>query len=200
MPVASRFPNKPEAIPEPRPCRHRTRRYARISAAILYGGTTYTYDAQSFNGQSGSAPAWGAPASQAIQNAAYLFAHNTPAGGDATAWAALQLAVWEALYDTGSSGNPQFNLANGRFVVNSGNSAAIAQAAALLAQLPNTSETYAGYLLQPQTPFPFGTQPQGLLLNPTLAPVPEPTTLVAGAFLLLPLGLSGARLLKGRAS
>ena len=88
----------------------------------LYLGQAYWYKAPvSFSNESGVKPKWGADnagglvdqasADKAIQNAAELFYKHSGGmaatglqGSDAVQMAGLQLAVWEALYDTSSSG------------------------------------------------------------------------------------------------
>lgn len=172
---------------------------------VLKMGKSYIYDTVTFDGQVGIDPAWGktksaADAAQAIQNAAYLFSKYAPAtdantSANKAAWAAIQLAVWEALYDSPGT----FSLTSGRFAV-TGSGTVQAQALALastyladLAQNTPALGTYSGYLLRPDPIFQNGATPQGLLFNPTLAPVPEPSTIIAGLFLLIPLGVRAMR-------
>jgi hypothetical protein len=168
---------------------------------VLTLGATYGYDLKSFAGLTGIDPQWGstaALANQAIQNAAHLFVSQNPGlAGSATAWAALQLAVWEALYDTGST----FDLTSGRFSVQ-GNSTTIAAAQEMLTQLAASIPapgTYKGYLLSPNPVIPPGNggyPTQGLLVTP----VPEPATVIAGVFLMVPLGMSAVRYWRKKAA
>ena len=191
----------------------------------LYLGSTYTYDApaHAFNGSlSGIGPSWGAnngpgvkvnnqaDADMAIQNAAYLFNNygkltSGGLGGTAEQMAALQLAVWEALYDTTLSGQVTVN-SSSRFkatstgTVTSGN--VISDAATLINTLNGLKNEgnfgISGYLLNPDpaTKQGDGEPPQELLL-----PVPEPSTIVVGALALLPFGAGVLRSVrKSRAS
>jgi len=179
----------------------------------LYLGWTYSYDKPvAFSGLSGVNPNWGADngfpaspgndapdmtsASKAIQNAAELFyAHfDVLNGNDTIAKAALQLAVWDAIYNTDASGA----LTGTRFAF-SGSAAALANT--WLGELTH-STTYTGGLLYPD-PLnqgnPNGEPPQELLMRTQdFAPVPEPTTVLAGALLLLPFGASTLRILRKR--
>lgn len=157
----------------------------------IYLGATYAFNEVGFSGQSGLNPAWGQPsgnsgaAYQAINNAAYLYATYHPT--TATGWAALQLAVWAAVYNTDVNGA----ITGSRFsVISDASSGAWLQAQGLLGSLPRTTD-YTGYLLKP-----VNTSAQELLIGVT--PVPEITTLIAGALLLLPLGASTLRILRRR--
>jgi hypothetical protein len=172
----------------------------------LYLGWTYTYDKPvPFSGQTGINPNWGADngfggtpneasAQKAIQNAAELFyTHfDVLTTGTTSQKAALQLAVWDAIYDTDATGQ----LTGNRFSF-SGNSAALAQT--WLDALTHTT-SYTGGLLYPD-PLnqgnPNGEPPQELLMRTQdFTPVPEPTTVIAGALLLLPFGASTLRILR----
>jgi hypothetical protein len=192
----------------------------------LYLGQTYTYNTPvtPFSGQSGLAPTWGdnpADSAMAIQNAAYLFntyyAALTGSGiggvyadqSLATQRAALQLAVWAALYNTTASG-----AVNGsRFAVTSGDPSAISDAESWLSGLTGNYDLN-GYLLTPtdladapNNGNADGEPPQELLIREgdftpspfdSLEPVPEPPTMIAGALLLLPFGVSVLRILRRR--
>jgi hypothetical protein len=168
----------------------------------ISGNVTLTskYDFKSipFKGQYGLNPNWGYKsdttadpdkAYAAIQNAAYIFDKNKDVlyatGTGSTVYkAALQLAVWEALYDTGNPAGFSFTKP-GRFEA-SGSSAAASIALDMLKALPSTTE-YSGNLLQTF----IGTEPNIAVqeLIGILTPVPEPTTVLAGALLLLPFGV-----------
>lgn len=163
-------------------------------------GGPHTYSQEVFNGELGLNPAWGANngpgnvgsdfanAYKAINNAAYLFATLSPSV--TTDWGALQIAVWAALYNTDSSGN----LTGTRFsTVFGGVDDTENTAATYLTMLPSGGAgSYVGYMLKPSE----GNPPSGqeLIFNPT--PVPEPTTMIAGALLLLPFGASTIRFLR----
>jgi len=180
----------------------------------LYLGSTYTYNSPaSFTGLSGVNPTWGSDnagktsatadltsASQAIQNAAELFyTHESvlTAVGSTTDKAALQLAVWDALYNTDAGGK----LTGGRFTFGGGDAAAVSEANAWLGDL--TTATYTGDLFVPN-PLDQGNSdgepPQELLYGISPAPlvvaVPETTTIIAGLLLLLPLGASTIRIIR----
>jgi hypothetical protein len=173
----------------------------------VYLGQNYVYsDPTVFNNQSGIRPSWGAGnagmgslsqanASAAIQAAADIFFHHQGVltTGSITDRAALQLAVWEALYDT-TAGSSTLDLGTGRFTVNSGADAlAISTAASWIAAVDANAE-YAGFLLIPDPESQHGLVAQEVFYN--ITPVPEPTTLIAGALLLLPFGASTLRFVR----
>jgi hypothetical protein len=177
----------------------------------LYLGQNYVYDTpvSPFSGKTGVKPAWGdgsadGSAAKAIQNAAHIFytygqLTSGGIGGNTEQMAALQLAVWEALYNTTADGS-----VNGtRFTVSSGDGNAIDQAASWLSGL-NGNYTYTGYLLSPDPLSGVnadGEPPQELLIadgDPQLGvqPVPESPTVIAGVLLLLPFAASTFRILR----
>lgn len=202
----------------------------------VYLGSTYGYDLTTYSGLTGIDPVWGLDANnginstllkgeqaKAIQNAAEIFYNNyallssgtsvtvtSGLGGTAVdKMAALQLAVWAAIYDTGLNGNVEVTsggngLSGTRFAASGGDAAAIADAALMIANL-NGNYNLTGNLLFPD---PNTTQGNGdgnlvqeLLMrtgDTTATPVPEPTTMVAGALLLLPFGASTLRMLRTR--
>lgn len=150
-----------------------------------------------------SPPAQGNANSQAaIQNAADIFFNNVGAAMAAIGtlakqeeWAALQLAVWEALYDSGT-GSPGLSLTSGRFTATSADSTTLTLANAMLAGL-SANPHYVGFTLYPDPTVPSDQDPypaQSVFYNVT--PVPEPTTMIAGALLLLPFGMSTLRVLR----
>lgn len=184
----------------------------------LYLGRSYTYDTPTapFSGQTGVNPTWGAVntpaylsgssadtanAAQAIQNAAYLFyTFGQPTsigiGGTTDQRAALQLAVWEALYDTTALGT----VTGSRFTVSAG-SAAVTLASTWISDLNSQANAgnfgYTGYLLYPDplsVPNNNNEPPQELLIGAN--PVPEAPTVIAGALLLLPFGASAFKILR----
>jgi len=167
----------------------------------LYLGQSYEYvtPVTPFSGQSGVKPNWGTgindgSAAKAIQNAAYLFytygqLTSTGLGGTTEQKAALQLAVWEALYNTTALGS----VTGTRFTVSSGDATAIADASSWLSGLTG-NYGLTGYLLYPTQGSGVnadGEPPQELLIA-----VPEPTTVVAGTLLLLPFAASTFRILR----
>jgi len=179
----------------------------------LYLGQSYQYNTPvtPFAGETGIAPTWGLPsngsaAAEAIQNAAYLFytygqLTSTGVGlGTTTLKAALQLAVWDALYNTTTTGDIVSG-SGARFKVTAGDQAAITQANAWIAALNNLNDEgdfgLAGYLLTPSSSkqpngwYTDGKPPQGLLIA-----VPEAPTVIAGALLLLPFAASAFKILR----
>jgi hypothetical protein len=174
----------------------------------LYVGSTYAYTAPavSFAGQTGIDPNWNNP-TMAIQNADQLFLTygDLGSGGMGTGgktmsvedMAALQLAVWMALYDTGSTGKVTVNSSSEFYMSTSGNSgndtAAITLACQWVATLTGNYKN-VGSLLQPDPTLGYQgnrdcQDPQELLY----CSVPEPATILAGVLLLLPLGVSTIR-------
>ena len=172
----------------------------------LYLGQSYEYNTPvtPFSGQSGVNPIWGdgsndGSAAMAIQNAAYLFytygqLTSAGIGGTTEQMAALQLAVWEALYDTTASGS--INTGTGaRFTVSGGDATAIALASSWLSGLDG-NYGLTGYLLYPNPLSGVnadGEPPQELLIA---KPVPEAPTTIAGALLLLPFAASTFKILR----
>jgi hypothetical protein len=170
----------------------------------LYVPRNYGFTAPvQFGLNAGWAPEWGYDGTDpdsflGIQRAADLYYTHKIQGydwvNDSTHWAALQLAVWDALYDThvGNAASA-YNTATGRFQVTSGDSGAISLANTWLHDI-NPNGRYAGALIQPDPAIQYGATGQELFMNVT--PVPEPTTLIAGALLLLPFGASTLRVLR----
>lgn len=177
----------------------------------LYLGQNYEYvtPVTPFSGQSGVNPKWGTgsddgSAAKAIQNAAYLFYNygqvtSAGIGGTVEQKAALQLAVWEALYNTTALGG----VTGTRFTVSGGDQAAIDQANSWVADLTGKYD-YTGYLLYPTQGSEVnadGEPPQELLIadgEPHVQPepVPESPTVIAGALLLLPFVASTFKILR----
>lgn len=186
----------------------------------IYIGTSYHFsDAQFTSSVQGLNPAWGSDrdggdARSAIQNAADIFNDRSGAtvyalGGHTYTrpewWAAMQLAVWESLYDSGSASG--FNYSGGRFQVSAG---AVSANILTLANafLRPADATYSGNILIPLTNLrvdgvgrPIGDanpENQELLYLTTATPVPEPATVLAGALLLIPFGVSTLRVIRRR--
>ncbi len=177
---------------------------------VVYLGENYSYSApQFFAGRSGLDPTWGTTsgnqmnnAAAAIQAAAEIF--NTYsyvlAGNNTDAKAGLQLAVWAALYNTtaGATLSSSTTSLNGpRFNVLGYSGAAYTDAATYMTAA-NFQVPYVGSLLIPEPNSQNGLTAQEMLVNVT--PVPEPTTLIAGALLLVPFAASTIRLRKNRAA
>jgi len=175
-----------------------------IGGTLLLG-RSYSYSAATpFAGQNGINPLWGygnqgglnnsANAIAAIQAAANLFyTHSSVlSGGSQAEKSALQLAVWEALYDT-TAGSTAYGFNDGRFKINSGNAEAMTLASSWLSAV-NPNALYLGYLLKPDPTQQYGLDGQEVFYNVT--PVPEPSTVIAGALLLLPFAASTVRMLR----
>jgi hypothetical protein len=151
---------------------------------------------------------WG---TDGIQNAAYLwqlFGHSVTT---ASQGAGLAMAMYEAEYN--STGYGTLALAkNDVFVPNFGTDTTAAADCASYLQylttygpgLANTGVEYneqTGYILvpNPTTPTADGNGQEFIILaanTPNLIPVPEPTTMISGALLLLPFGASTLRILR----
>ncbi len=182
----------------------------------VYLGQSYNYVLKTFasDPQYGIDPVgWGAAntpgsplnaasANAAIQNAAHIFALHSSAlsGSNLSDKAAVQIAVWAALYDTGSGLDWTTALnfsSSARFhASNSGDAAALATAINWLTTDLGSTGTlahtqYSGNLYEPDPNYQHGHIAQEFLATPT--PVPEPTTVLAGMLLLLPFGASTIR-------
>jgi hypothetical protein len=119
-----------------------------------------------FVGNNGYNPDWSAGGIQAAANLFYTHTHSST--WNPQNFPSLQLAVWEALYDTGSP----YNMNGGRFQTLSGDQAKILNAQLMLNQLdPTISSSFKGYLLKPEN---LGGQ------EFMITPVPEPSTWLAG--------------------
>jgi hypothetical protein len=179
--------------------------------ALLYIGRPYTYNSPGtpFSGQTGINPAWGTAANdgsaaEAILNAAYIFntygqltATGLGTGSQANADlnTAIQLAVWDVLYNTVANGT-----VTGSRISFSGYDSGVANDLASfdLASL-NGSYTYlSGSLLIPvllsgsALASNGGEQPQELLIQS----VPEAPTVIAGMLLLIPFAASTFKILR----
>jgi hypothetical protein len=160
---------------------------------------TDTYTALAFAGQSGVNPTW-ANTPSSIQNASWLyntyFVPNSSYYVNNPDWAAaMQLAIWKVLYDTAANGTVGTLDNTTGFLRATGFGNGVADANTLIGYI-NTARgngTFTQYLdtwLKPND----GAS-QGLIYN-ALTPVPEPTTMIAGALLLLPFGASTLRVLR----
>jgi hypothetical protein len=108
---------------------------------------------------------------------------------------ALQLAVWEALYDTPST----LSFATGRFKVNGVASTIREEAQVYLDNLILARKSGAVPEMQFQILVGDATNQELFFEIGTINPVPEPATIFAGALLLLPLGVSTYRILRKQA-
>jgi len=189
---------------------------------------TYGYgNPLGFANQGGLDPSWGANpttgtaqqrAAQktlneaaAIQAAAYIFYTFGLHAGYLTApvngthgttgieeQEALQLAIWDALYDTTAGSRPLYN--SGRYVITGGLTGTTGTAISSLIQtminsVPHPDNvSYTGYLLSPSPTFQDGATGQEVFYNVT--PVPEPTTIITGGLMLMPFCASTLRFLR----
>jgi hypothetical protein len=182
---------------------------------LINPGVPYTYSAPvAFGGQSGLDPTWGAnPGSTAdqqaaIQAAAWIYNHYSSyyaAGSTLLQQEEVQLAVWDALYDTTAGQKPTDT---GRFAVTvglglagiTGGSTIGSDIQTILNSVPAVvNPAYTGYLLEPDPT----SQDDGITGQDVFAPLessllPESPTLLAGALLLLPFGTCGLRRLRKR--
>ncbi len=189
----------------------------------LFLGNQYGYSAPTdFSGQAGLRPSWGAGnqsiftgtpwgslttlqqnnATAAVNAAADIFYQHQAVltSGSLTEKAALQLAVWEALLDT-TAGSSTLDVTGGRFKINAvtwDDDAAITLAASWASQV-NPNAIYTGFLLLPDPATQYGLTAQEVFYNVTPS-VPEPTTVMAAALLLLPLGARTLRKFQQRHS
>ncbi len=125
-----------------------------------------------------------------IENAAYLFHNFAGSVGNNDQGAAMQLALMELLYDsTGLGTVTAGGLSVGRFQATGVSGAVITAADNYINQILSAGAVsiapyyglHPGHVLRPQTA-------GGQDLITFMVPVPEASTLLAGAFLLLPAG------------
>ena len=176
-----------------------------LSPAGVLDNASHNYTSYSFSaGNPGSNPAAWAAGTQGdagIQNAQYLWRLHSPtiiSSGTAAQGTGLALAIYEALYD--STGYGTTAAGNGNFWLTSPLSGSIYNAyTAYLGALNGASSVAnvtanqgSGNILR-STESGAG---QDMIWNVT--PVPEPTTMIAGALLLLPFGASTLRVLRKR--
>lgn len=167
---------------------------------------TDVYTAKTFSDAgTGVYPAWSAGESS-IQAAAYLY--NTYFVGQtltAAQDASLQLAIWKVLYDSSVGGLVADTSFGAGKLQAFGFTGTIVADAAVLVQNVNTAitsgkfVTYTGVWLSPDD-----GKSQGLIYSPgtpvnsnvPATSVPEPTTIVAGALMLLPFGVSAFKIIR----
>jgi hypothetical protein len=185
-----------------------------LSPAGLLDGNQHTYNvvpfgsanpgiypsAWAWNGDSAHPQYWG------VQNAAYIwntFGMNIVDNTDSVGVqnqraAALEFAVWTALYDSTGYGKLD---APSNFVAPTGlmDATTLSYYNAYLLALKSASSIplYTGNVLEGQGAVSGGAgsgQSQEFFMLGT--PIPEPTTMIAGALLLLPFGASTLRFLR----
>jgi len=189
-----------------------------LSPEGLLGGGTYTYNVDSFaevnpgifpnqwawNGNNSNPQYWG------IQNAAYLWntfgmqivngkgASLGLSGSANDQAAALEFAIWDVLYNSTGYGKVDGKAYGLPTDLTTGENTDINKF--YVAALLNTGGNipiYNGSILEgtgAPKDGPNGGDDQEFFLLGT--PVPEPTTVIAGAMMLLPLGLSALRILR----
>lgn len=190
-----------------------------VSPAGLLDWGSHTYDLKTFGQEQpglnppglGGATGWAGAnpvdGGYGIQNANFLFSQLSgkilgggiggQAGGVADQGAAMALAMYTSLYNStalGTLGGSAFQLTGGL----TGNvSTDYTDDINFLtgAKVPVVN----GYVLRPNPTFPGAGQDMILLasgLPQGFTPVPEPTTMIAGALMLLPFGASTIRILR----
>ncbi len=161
-------------------------------------------------GLDGINPDWGNPvtseqAAKALNAAAYLVQASgikTAANQTAENFQALQLAVWETLYDYDAAyNNAATSFDNGRFTVQSMWSVSGNPNAKAKTYIQNVINAKNSALGVPEMKFqvlrPKNDNSQELFFDfGSITVVPEPTTYLAGALLLVPFGVSTLRLLR----
>lgn len=167
----------------------------------IYLGRTYTFNETAFSGQTGLNPSWSNPwsnpadpaaASQAVNNAAFLYASHSNLSAPSD-WAALQLAVWKVLYDTDANGNVIWGNTS-RFLVScdpTPGGRAWNEAQDWISELPRDTD-FAGYLLRP-----VDATAQELMLG-HVPLVPEPGILALWTALLVLFALRSLHRLRSR--
>jgi len=189
-----------------------------LSPAGLLDWGTHTYDFLSF-GQAepglnppgvGGATGWAGANSvnggYGIQNANYLFSTlsgqilsggvPTQVGTVADQGAAMALSMYTALYDSTDYGT----LGGAAFSIPGLGGNVLADYSTDLSDLVGAKVSAAnGYVLRPDPSYPGAGQDMILLatgLPQSISAVPEPTTMIAGALMLLPFGASTLRILR----
>ena len=170
-----------------------------LSPAGLLDENTHTYTVQSFTtaGNGLYPDQWVQPFG--INNAAWLWSQygtSVRQSGDNASAAALEFAIWTALYNStgyGALGNSYFTIQNmtGTTLTDYNNFITDLTSSGI------TGPQYTGNILEGQDAVQDGAgsgQSQEFFLLGT--PVPEPTTMIAGALLLLPFGMSTLRMLR----
>lgn len=174
-----------------------------LSPSGLLDTAKHNYTEQGFGpaapGQNPATWAAGSEGDAGIQNAQYLWRLFSPgiiASGNKNEGSGLALAIYEALYDSTGYGN----LGGSSFTVNTwAGSGVQSYYNTYLAALNPTvvaANIATGYILRSTTLGEYGAG-QDLMFNAT--PVPEPSTIIAGALLLLPFGASTLRKLRKNA-
>jgi hypothetical protein len=184
-----------------------------LSPAGLLDRNSHTYDVIGFSAANPgiNPPNWaygtvaGVPQYWGIQNASWLWntygmniVNNTGGiGFQNQRAAALEFAIWTALYDStgygavGSSPWQPNGLGSGANSVGSSYSGYLTALNATGGNIP----LYTGNILRGTSYTLSGQQQEFLMLG---TPIPEPTTILAGALLLLPFGASTLRILRQR--
>jgi len=182
----------------------------------LYQGDQYFAVVANGPDMVGLNPKWGNPAAgpadldtalNAAANIAYSFKKNV-SNPTADQYKSLQLAVWETLYDypnaiatKGFQDGKGLGFNSGRFTVSS--HALLAAANTYLGYIPKDKDgNYEPVAMKFNIVVPTDANgnvraSQELFMDfGTVTPAPEPATILAGALLLLPLGVSTVRILR----
>jgi len=170
-----------------------------------------TYTAQTLSSATGVSPKW-SQSPQSIENASWIY--NTFYVGQSTTAAqdaGIQLAIWMVLYDTIANGTVSYSYSGGvlsgtgygsdNFKAWGYSSTAMSDAVSYLSAL-NTAIANHTYTTNSDLWLkPTDGKSQGLIYCPpastnNVAPVPEPTTVISGVLLALPLGVSAFRIFR----
>jgi hypothetical protein len=168
----------------------------------LYANTTYNYTYESFSGAAKGLNPKGYWSDYGIESAAWLWNKESSGVTTGAQGAGLALAMLEVLYNAGANGTIIANPT--AYAPNFGNDEAARTAYnAYLADFSAagssvTSLASYGIFVPTTGSSPLSGQEFIFLSpnDPNIQPVPEPTTLISGALLLLPFGASTLRILR----
>jgi hypothetical protein len=162
-------------------------------SGTLYAGTQYTYNYESFTSASPGLNPTGDWSANGIVDAAWLWNKYGGTVSTADQGAGLALAMLELLYNGGPNGTYVSNPNATQFAPNfySDNNAHTAYTGYLqdfvnAGSAVSSPATYGIFV-------PTSSSGQEFIF---ISPVPEPTTLIAGALLLLPFGASTLRIVR----
>jgi hypothetical protein len=169
---------------------------------VNWNNNPTAYTATGFAGATGVSPAWSS-VPQAIQNASYIYNQlYLPAANAHTLTAdqaaGMQLGIWKVLYDTANSPlyNASADFTTGQLRAYGFGTIAMSDAATYVGDVNSARNGSWNFTQYTDTWLdPVNNDSQGLIWNNT-TPVPEPTTMIAGALLLLPFGASTLRFMR----
>jgi len=163
---------------------------------VDWNNNTTPYTAKTFSdpSSSGVAPPWSKDP-QAVENAAYIYNNIfLPAKKARTLTAdeaaGIQLAIWKVLYETKANGTLDTTSFSAGYLQATGFGNGITDAGTYLTDLQNAQADHTFAVYNETWLDPTYANSQGLIYSPC---VPEPTTIIAGALLLLPFGASTLR-------